>query len=41
MLSLRSRDDRSIGHEGEVDTGIGDQIGLELGQVDIKRAVES
>lgn len=34
-------DDGSIGHEGKVDAGIGDQIRLELGQVHIQRTVKA
>ena len=38
---LSCRDDGSIRHQGEVDAGIGDQVGLELVQVDVQRAVEA
>jgi hypothetical protein len=39
--SLGGGDDGSIGDEREVDTGVGDQVGLELVQVDVQGAVES
>merc|ERR1719384_2240793 len=35
-----SRDDGGKGAEGEVDTGVGDQVGLELGKVDVQGTVE-
>ena len=41
MLSLRSRDDWSIGHEGEVDSWVWDEVGLELVQVDVERSIKS
>jgi len=36
-----SRDDGSKGAEGEVDTGVGDQVGLELRETDVQSTVES
>lgn len=38
--SLGGRDDGRIGNEREVDTGVGNQVGLELVQVDVERAIE-
>lgn len=38
---LGGRDDGRVGNEGEVDTRVGDQVGLELVQVDVERAVEA
>ena len=41
MVGLLGRDDRSIGHQGEVDTWVGHQVGLELGKIDIQGIVKS
>ena len=41
MVSLLSRDDWSISNEGEVNPGVGNQIGLELSQINIKGSIES
>ena len=41
MVGLLSRDDGSVGDEGEVDSGVGDQVGLELGKIDVEGTVES
>ena len=41
MVSLLGRDDRRVRDEGEVDSGIGNQVGLELGQVDVQSSVEA
>jgi len=41
MVSLLSGDDGSIGDEGEVDTWVRDQVGLELGQVHVECTVET
>jgi len=41
VCGLRSRDDRGVGDEREVDTGVGDQVGLELVEVDVQGAVET
>ena len=38
---LGGRDDGSIGDQREVDAGVGDQVGLELVQVDVEGAVEA
>ena len=38
---LGGRDDGRIGDEREVDAGVRDQVGLELVQVDVERAVEA
>ena len=38
---LGGGDDGGVGGEGEVDTGVGDQVGLELVQVNVEGAVES
>lgn len=39
--SLGGGDDGSVGDEREVDSGVGDQVGLELVQVDVEGTVES
>ena len=41
MVSLFGRDDRSVGDEGEMDPGVGHQVGLELVQVDVERTIEA
>lgn len=41
MRAPCGRDNRSVADEGVVDTGVGHEVGLELVQVDIERAVES
>ena len=41
MVGLCGGDDRGEGSEGEVNAGEGDQVGLELVQVDVQGAVES
>lgn len=41
VCGLGGGDDGSIGDEREVDTGVGDQVGLELVQVDVEGTVES
>ena len=38
---LGGRDNRSIGDQREVDTRVRDQVGLELVQIDVERAVEA
>lgn len=40
MRALGSRDDRRIADERVVDAGVGNQVGLELVQVDVEGAVE-
>lgn len=39
--SLGGRDNRGVGDQREVDSGVGDQVGLELVQVDVEGTVES
>lgn len=39
--SLGSRDDRSIGDQREVDTRVGDQVGLELVQINVEGTIET
>ena len=41
VVGLLSRDDRGIGHQGEVDTWVGHQIGLELSKINIQSTVKS
>jgi hypothetical protein len=41
VVGLLGRDDGSVGDEREVDSGIGNQVGLELGQVNVESSVES
>ena len=41
VVRLLSRDDRSISDQREVNPGVGDQVGLELVEVDVKGAVEA
>jgi hypothetical protein len=41
VSGLGSRDDWSVGDEREVDTGVRDQVGLELVQIDIEGPVET
>ena len=41
VRGLGSRDDRGVGDQGEVNTGVGNEVGLELVQVDVERAVEA
>ena len=38
---LGSRDDRCVGDEWEVNTWVGHQIGLELVQINVERAIEA
>ena len=40
VVGLLSRDDWGIGGQREMDTGVGHQVGLELGQVDIQGTIE-
>merc|ERR1719322_2266055 len=40
MVGLLGRDDGSVGDQGEVDPGVGHQVGLELSQVHIQGSVE-
>ena len=42
MLGLLSRDDRGIGSsQGEVDTRVGNQVGLELSQINVEVTIEA
>ena len=41
MVCFLSGDDRGVGDEGEVDTRVGDKVGLEFCQVDVQGSVES
>lgn len=41
VSGLGSRDDWSVGDEREVDTGVRDEVGLELVQIDIEGTVET
>eukprot|EP00043_Microstomoeca_roanoka_P004837 m.52137 g.52137 ORF g.52137 m.52137 type:complete len:469 (-) comp12680_c0_seq1:98-1504(-) len=41
VVGLLGRDDGSISHQGEVDTGVGHQVGLELGQIHVEGTVEA
>ena len=41
VVRLLGRDDGSVGHQREVDTRVRYQVGLELGQVDVERALEA
>merc|ERR1711981_914005 len=41
VVSLLSRDDGSVGREHEMNTGIGHEVGLELGDIDVEGTVES
>ncbi|KAL3206625.1 hypothetical protein MRX96_010684 [Rhipicephalus microplus] len=40
MVGFLSRDDWSIGDEGEVDARVGHQVGVELCQVDIQGTIK-
>ena len=40
VVSLLSGDDGGVGDQGEVDPGVGDQVGLELVQVHVESAIE-
>ena len=41
VVGLLGGDDRRVGDQGEVDPGVGHQVGLELGEVDVEGAVEA
>ena len=41
MVSLLSRDDRSIGDQREVDARVGDQVGLELSKIHIQSTIKA
>ena len=40
MVGLLGGDDGGVGHQGEVDTRVGHQVGLKLGQINVQGAVE-
>ena len=41
VVSLLSRDDRSVGNQREVDSGVGHQVGLELSEIHVESTVKS
>lgn len=41
VRSLGCRDDRRVGDEREVDARVGNQVRLELVQIDVERSIES
>jgi len=41
MVGLLRRDDWCIGHQWEVDTGVGHQVGLELSQINIEGTIKT
>lgn len=41
MLALVGRNDRSVADERVVDSGVGNQVGLELVEIDVEGTVES
>lgn len=41
MLALVSRDNRSVADERVVDSGVRNQVGLELVEIDVEGTVES
>ena len=41
MISLLSRDDRSVGDQREVNPGVGYQVGLELSQINVQSTIKS
>jgi hypothetical protein len=41
MIGLLSADDRGIGDQREVDARIGDQVGLELGEIHIQGTIKA
>ena len=41
VVGLLGRNDRCIGDEREMNTRVGDQIGLELGKIDVERSIET
>ena len=41
MVGLLSRDDRGVGSQGEVDSWVGHQVGLELSEIDVEGTIES
>eukprot|EP00916_Digyalum_oweni_P009708 GHVL01016352.1.p1 GENE.GHVL01016352.1~~GHVL01016352.1.p1 ORF type:complete len:468 (-),score=45.07 GHVL01016352.1:77-1480(-) len=41
VVGLLGGDDGSVGGQGEVDTGVGHQVGLELGQIDVQSTIKT
>ena len=41
VLRLAGGGDGRVGHEWEVDAGVGDQVGLEFVEIDVKGAVKA
>ena len=41
MIGLLGRDDRGIRRKHEMDSGVGDEVGLELGDINVKGTIES
>ena len=41
VVGLVGGDDRGISSQGEVDTRVGDQVGLELSQINVQSAIET
>jgi hypothetical protein len=41
VRSFGSRNNRCIGHEREVNTWVWHEVGLELGKIDIERAIKA
>ena len=41
VVSLLGGDDWSVGDERDVDSGVWDQVGLELGKIDVEGTIES
>ena len=41
VVGLLGGDDRGVGGQGEVDTWVGHQVGLELGQIDVEGTIEA
>ena len=41
MVSLLGGDDGGVGDQGEVDPGVGHQVGLELGEIHVKSSIKS
>lgn len=41
VVCFLRRNDRSIGHQGEMDSWVRNEVGLEFGQVDVQCTIES
>ena len=41
MVGLLGGDDGSVRGEHEMDTGVGDEVGLELGHIDVEGTIET